>query len=415
MHQPANTPAQGVPYYTPHQSPPSGTAITPTDAATLPKLFTPLTIRGSTLPNRIWTAPMCMYSADNGQLTDFHLQHLGSFATRGAGMVMVEASAVVPEGRISKEDAGIWEDSQIAPLARIATYLHSQGKHLSLQLGHAGRKASTVAPWLDHERGKSILATRVIGGWPDEVVGPSAIPWSRNLATPREMSKAEIRSTVDAFAAAATRCVKAGVDSLELHAAHGYLIHQFLSGVSNTRTDEYGGSFENRIRLLLETINAVRAVIPASMPLFVRISATDWLDKQEYPDAWDVEDTIKLAKLLYPRGVDLLDVSSGGNHEKQMIAPHNEYQVEIAQRVKKELVQAGGEAAKLLVSAVGGIGDGVWANKCLEEKGLDAVFAARAFLRDAGFAATCAEELGVQIQWPKQYLRKGRKRAPQKL
>jgi 2,4-dienoyl-CoA reductase-like NADH-dependent reductase (Old Yellow Enzyme family) len=353
-----------------------------------------------------------MYSADEGHLTDFHVQHLGSIATRGAGLVMVEASAVVPEGRISKEDSGIWKDSQAESLRRIATYFHSQGKHLSLQLAHAGRKASVVAPWLGHERGKSIMATKAIGGWPDKVVGPSPIPWSDHLATPIEMSKEDIKDVVQAFAVAATRCVRAGVDSLEIHAAHGYLIHSFLSGASNTRTDEYGGSFGNRIRILMETVDAIRKVIPKDMPLFVRISATDWLDKKEFPTAWDVEDSIALAKLLYVRGVDLLDVSSGGNHEKQKVAPHNEYQVEIAERIKKELLAEGGEAAKLLISAVGGIADGVWANKILEEKGIDCVRAARAFLRNPGFAVECAEQLGVTVEWPTQYHRRGRRPAP---
>ena len=406
VYQPTNMAAANTPYFTPAQTVPAGTALTPAEST--PKLFTPLTIRGSTLSNRILLAPMCTYSAENGHATDFHLQHLGSIGTRGAGMVMTEAAAVSSVGRISPEDLGLWEDSQIAPLARIATYLHSQGRHFSTQLAHSGRKASTVAPWLDRELGKSILAHRGIGGWSDAVVGASALRWSTGMALPRELSPAEIAGVVQDFAAAAVRAVKAGIDSIQIHAAHGYLIHSFLSGVSNTRTDAYGGSFENRIRILLETVDAVRAVVPESMPLMVRISATDWLPADQYPDAWSVENSIALAKLLYVRGVDLLDVSSGGSHEKQEIAPHNSYQAEIAVRIKKELLAEGGDAAKLLVSAVGGIEDGIGANKLLED-GVDAVFAGRAFLRDPGFALECARELGVKAQWPLQYLRKGEK------
>lgn len=413
VYQPTNTAAPGIPYYTPAQTIPAGASL---DAAeSTPKLFRPLTIRGSTFPNRVLLAPMCMYSADYGAATDFHLQHLGAIGTRGAGLVMSEAAAVSPAGRISKEDLGIWDDSHIAPLARIATYLHSQGKHFSMQIGHSGRKGSTVAPWLDNARGKSILAHRGIGGWSDAVVGASAIRWSEGMALPKELSVEEIKAVVGDFAAAAKRALAAGVDSLQIHGAHGYLIHSFLSGASNIRTDSYGGSFENRIRILIETVDAIRAVIPSSMPLMVRISATDWLPAESYPTAWTVEDSIRLAKLLYVRGVDLLDVSSGGNHEKQEIAPHNQYQVEIAARIKKELLAEGGEAAKLLVSAVGGISDGVGANRIVEELGVDAVFIGRAFLRDPGFALVCAKELGVKVQWPLQYLRKGEKPGETKL
>ena len=408
MYQPTNTGAPGVPFFTPHQTIPSGTSLAPPDAT--PAVFRPLTIRNSTFPNRIWCAPMCMYSADNGHATDFHLQHLGAIATRGAGMVMAEAAAVTKEGRISKEDLGIWDDTHVASLAKVATYIHSQSKHFSVQLAHAGRKASTVAPWLDQERGKSILASPRIGGWPGSVVGASPIPWSAAHAVPRELGTPEIASIVAAFAAAAVRCVKAGVDSLQIHAAHGYLVHSFMSGASNTRTDAYGGTFGNRVRLLLEIVDAVREVIPSSMPLMLRVSATDWLSQDEYPTAWKLEDTIRLAKLLYVRGVDLVDISSGGNHERQQISPHNMYQVQMAAKVKAALVAEGGEAAKLLVSAVGGIADGVWANNVVEELGVDAVFAARAFLRDPNFALRCADELGVKVQAPLQYLRMGRLR-----
>ncbi|KAI5846800.1 NADH:flavin oxidoreductase/NADH oxidase [Tricharina praecox] len=413
MHQPTNTAAPGVSYFTPHQTVPSGTSLAAPEAT--PAVFRPLTIRSSTFPNRIWCAPMCMYSADNGHATDFHVQHLGAIATRGAGMIMSEAAAVTKEGRISKEDLGIWDDAHIASLARVATYIHSQSKHFSVQLAHAGRKASTVAPWLDHERGKSILATPQIGGWPSSVVGASPIRWSADHALPRELTTAEIAAVVAAFAAAAVRCVKAGVDSLQIHAAHGYLVHSFMSGASNTRTDAYGGAFENRVRILLEIVDAVREVIPSSMPLMVRVSGTDWLPEEKYPTAWTLEDTVRLAKQLYAHGVDLLDVSSGGNHENQQISPHNTYQVQMAEKVKAALLAEGGEPAKLLVSAVGAIADGVWANKIVAEMGVDAVFVARAFLRDPNFVLRCAEELGVRVQPPLQYLRMGRLRREEKL
>jgi 2,4-dienoyl-CoA reductase-like NADH-dependent reductase (Old Yellow Enzyme family) len=250
-----------------------------------------------------------------------------------------------------------------------------------------------------------------IGGWSNKVVGPSPIKWSADHALPHELSIAQISDLVSAFVAAAQRAVTAGIDSLEIHAAHGYLIHSFLSGASNTRNDAYGGSFNNRIRLLMEVIDAVRVVIPDSMPLFVRVSATDWLQKDRYPTAWDIPDTIKLAKLLYERGVDLIDVSSGGNHEFQQIPPHNEHQIEIAGKVRAALKQAGGEAAKLLVAAVGGISNGIFANSIVDEDNCpartDVVFAGRAFLRDSGFALACADDLNIRVQWPLQYLRKG--------
>jgi 2,4-dienoyl-CoA reductase-like NADH-dependent reductase (Old Yellow Enzyme family) len=254
-----------------------------------------------------------------------------------------------------------------------------------------------------------MLAGREIGGWPDAVVGPSPIAWDPNYALPHELSRQEVRDVTNAFAAAAKRAVRAGVDSVEIHAAHGYLLNSFLSGASNHRTDEYGGSFEGRTRIVFETIEAVRAVIPSAMPLFLRVSSTDWLDEKKYPTAWGVADTIRLAKLLYVRGVDLLDCSSGGNHPEQNIQPHNEYQIEIAGQVKKALREEEGEAGKLLIGAVGGVGDGKWANKIVADGMADVVLAARAFLRSSEFTLTCADELGVKVQWPLQYLRRGRR------
>lgn len=252
---------------------------------------------------------MCTYSASNGHLTDFHLIHLSALAFRGASLTIIEASSVLPNGRISPEDSGLWADSQIAPIKRIADFVHSQNQKLGIQLAHAGRKASTVAPWLS-EKGKA-LATEDVGGWPEDVMGPSAIQWGEGYPMPREMSEKHLQDVVEGFKLSARRAVEAGVDVIELHAAHGYLLCSFLSPISNQRSDRYGGSFENRVRLLLEVVQAVRTVIPAGMPLLVRVSATEWMEHQGN-ESWDVESTIKLAKLLPALGVDLLDVSSGG-------------------------------------------------------------------------------------------------------
>ncbi|KAL7266684.1 NADH-dependent flavin oxidoreductase [Rhizina undulata] len=409
-YQPKNTPAPNTPYFTPLQSPPSGTAAplesqpVVNTAEKFPPLFKPLKIRDAEFPNKIFCAPMCMYSADYGKLTDFHLMHLGGIAFRGPGLVMVEATAVMPEGRISPEDSGIWEDAQIEPLKRIVTFIHSQSHHVSLQLAHAGRKASTVAPWLGDERGKSILAGEGIGGWPSAVVAPSAIPWDDLHANPRELSIPEIKSLVKAFGDGAERALKAGIDSLEIHAAHGYLIHEFLSPVSNTRTDEYGGSFENRIRFLKEIAFEVRSRMPAGMPLFVRVSATDWLESI-YPEAWEIEQTARLAKVLYGWGVDLIDVSSGGNHPKQKFGMHSDYQIDLAARVRRELDAEGGDAKKLLVGAVGGIVEGKQANDILVKGKADVVFVARQFLREPNFVLRAAKDLEIEVKWPNQYMR----------
>ncbi|KAG0650607.1 NADPH dehydrogenase [Hyphodiscus hymeniophilus] len=357
---PANTAAPNAPYYTPIQSPPVGTALSPNP----PTIFTPLKIRDVTFQNRIWVAPMCMYSASNGHLTDFHLVHLSAFAYRGASLTILEATSVLPNGRITPQDSGLWSDSQIAPIRRIADFLHSQDQKLGIQLAHAGRKASTCAPWLA-KRGKTVLATEDVGGWPEDVMGASAIPWSKEgFAMPREMSASDVQDVIDGFRDSAKRAVEAGVDVIEIHGAHGYLISSFLSPISNQRKDKYGGSFENRIRLLVEVIEAVRAVIPSGMPLLVRVSSTEWMEKSEYPVSWDVESTIKLAKLLPALGVDLLDVSSGGNNELQAITPYNDFQVGIAGRIRSELYAAG--IKDLLIGAVGMITEAEAAKSIVE-------------------------------------------------
>ena len=310
------------------------------------------------------------YSADNGHLTDWHLTHLGGITQRGPGLTFVEATAVQPEGRITPEDSGLWQDSQIEPLRRIVEFAHSQSQKIAIQLGHAGRKASTVAPWLS----KGDTATKEVNGWPDNVYAPSAVSFSEAFPDPKAMTEQDIVEYKKAFVAAVKRAIKAGFDVIEIHNAHGYLLHEFLSPVSNKRTDKYGGSWENRVRLTLEVVEEVRAVIPKDMPLFLRISATDWLDtqKDEFPESWTQADTAKLAPLLAERGVDLLDVSTGGNHPSQKIITGESYQAPFAKAVKEKVGDS------LLVSTVGSITNGPQAQKLLEE-GLDVVFVGRFF------------------------------------
>jgi 2,4-dienoyl-CoA reductase-like NADH-dependent reductase (Old Yellow Enzyme family) len=363
---------------------------------------------------------MCMYSADNGHLTDFHLVHLGAFAYRGASLTIIEASAVLPNGRITPQDAGLWTDSQIAPIKRIADFLHSQNQKLGIQLAHAGRKASACAPWLV-ERGKAVTATEDVGGWPNNVMGASAIKWGEGFANPREMTGQDIQDVINGFRDSAKRALEAGVDVIEIHAAHGYLLSSFLSPISNRRTDNYGGSFENRIRLLLEVIKAIREVIPKGMPLLVRVSSTEWMDKQ-VSESWDVESTIRLAKLLPALGVDLLDVSSGGNNEKQAMTPYNDFQIGIAGRIREELHESG--IKDLLIGAVGMITEAEAAKAIVEngnagkkdetveiedEQGArakaDIVLVARQFLREPEWVLRVAYRLGVKVQWPQQYHR----------
>ncbi|KUJ18605.1 NADH-dependent flavin oxidoreductase-like protein [Mollisia scopiformis] len=428
---PQNTAAPNAPYFTPIQSPPAGTALSDNP----PTLFSPLKIRDVTFQNRIWVAPMCMYSADKGHLTDFHLVHLGAFAYRGASLTIVEATSVLANGGITPQDAGLWTDSQIAPLKRVADFIHSQNQKIGIQLAHAGRKASCIAPWLV-ERGKALTATEDVGGWPDDVMGASAIKWGEGYPSPREMTSQDIKDVINGFRDSARRSVEAGIDVIEIHAAHGYLLSSFLSPTSNKRTDAYGGNFENRIRILIEIITSIRAVIPEGMPLLVRVSATEWLEESDEPESWKVEDTIRLAKLLPALGVDLLDVSSGGNNEKQRITPFNDFQVGIAGQVREALFAAGvkdlligavgmiteAEAAKAIVEngkalreAGSGMGDSEGtegAGKVIEiedEQGAkakaDIVLVARQFLREPEWALRVAYRLGVKVQWPQQYHR----------
>ncbi|KAG5732248.1 putative NADPH dehydrogenase C23G7.10c [Termitomyces sp. T112] len=387
-----NVPAKGVPYFTPAQDPPSGTALDPQPSGkSIPKLFQPLKIRELEFHNRIFLSPLCQYSAENGKLTPWHKAHLGGIYTRGPGLSIVEATAVTPEGRITPEDSGLWSDEHIPPLAEIVEFAHSQGQKIGIQLAHAGRKASTIAPWISGDPTASTEA----GGWPDDVWGPSAIAYSDQYPNPKALTKEGIKRVVDAYVAATKRALKAGFDLVEIHNAHGYLLQSFLSPISNKRTDEYGGSFENRIRLTLEVVDAVRAVIPDSMPLFLRISATDWLE-EVMPDepSWRSEDTARLAPILHAHGVDFLDVSGGGNHPEQKIKGGPAYQAPFAHDVKKAL----DSSSKLVVGSVGAITDGHTAQSVLDKGQADVILVGRNFIKNPGTVWAFAEDLGVEIK-----------------
>ncbi|KAF1953765.1 NADPH dehydrogenase [Byssothecium circinans] len=357
----------------------------------IPKLFQPLKIRGTTFQNRITLSPLCQYSSDNGHVTHWQLTHIGGIVQRGPGLTFVEATAIVPEGRITPEDAGIWQDSQIEPFRQIVEFAHSQNQKIGIQLAHAGRKASTVAPWLS----MGDLATKELNGWPDNVKAPSAIPFNDKHAQPKEMTKEDIETYKKAFKEAVERSLKAGFDVIEIHNAHGYLLHEFLSPATNKRTDEYGGSFENRIRLTLEIVDIARKTIPDTMPLFLRISATDWLEDSDI-ESWTLDQTIKLAEILADKGVDLLDVSSAGNHEKQKIKAGPGYQEPFAKAIKDKV------GDKLLVGTVGSITEGKQANGYLENDNLDVVFAGRMFQKNPGLVWAWADDLGVEVRWANQ-------------
>ncbi|KAI9712739.1 MAG: hypothetical protein M1820_001361 [Bogoriella megaspora] len=380
--------------------PPSGTAVGVGDNGdNVPKLFQPLKLRGLTLQNRIMLAPLCQYSAEDGHHTDWHLTHLGGIIQRGPGISFIEATAVTPEGRITPEDSGLWKDAQIAPLKRIVDFAHSQGQKIGIQIAHAGRKASTVAPWLSSGE----LAGEELNGWPNSVYGPSAIPWNEKHAMPHAMTLDDIQSLKVSWVAAVRRALTAGFDAVEVHAAHGYLLHEFMSGVANERTDQYGGSFENRIRLALEIVDLTRAELPSNMPLFVRISATDWLDDvEEFKDKnpWTVKQSVELAKILSQRGVDLLDVSSGGNSPKAQMKSGPGYQVPFAKEIKKAVGDA------MAIGTVGLITSGIQANDILEGKNdgqpLDLAIAGRGFQKNPGLVAAWADELGIDVQMANQ-------------
>ncbi|KAB8346232.1 hypothetical protein FH972_023278 [Carpinus fangiana] len=384
-----NKAAPGISYFTPAQTPPAGTAVDPQpDGKPIPKLFQPLKLRGLTLPNRIVLSPLCQYSADNGHATPWHMAHLGGIISRGPGLSFVEATAVEARGRISPQDVGLWQDSQIEPLRQVVEFAHSQNQKIAIQLGHGGRKASTVAPWL----AGGALAAPSVGGWPDDVVGPSAIPWNEQHAPVKAMTLDDIAAFKANFGAAVSRALAAGFDAIEIHNAHGYLLHSFLSPVSNARTDHYGGSWDNRTRLTREVVELTRALLPADMPLLLRISATDFLEESQ-PDtpSWRVEDTVRLAPILADLGVDLLDVSGGGNHPAQHPHAGEAYQAPFAKAIK----QAVGD--RLAVGTVGSLLSATTAEKQLED-GLDAAFVGRGFQKNPGLVWAWADELDVEVK-----------------
>lgn len=339
----------------------------------MPHLFEPLTLRGVTLRNRIGVSPMCEYSSEEGMPNDWHLVHLGSRAVGGAGLVMTEAAAVVPRGRISPQDAGIWSDTHAEAWARVTRFITSQGAVAGVQLAHAGRKGSTPRPW---DSGQAVTDSE--GGW--EPVAPSALAFDEGYRAPHALTREEIAQTVQAFADATKRSDAAGFDWLELHAAHGYLLHEFLSPKSNTRTDDYGGEFENRIRIVLETVRAIRGVWPERKPLAIRFSCTDWTE-----GGWTLEETVELSRRVGAEGVDLIDCSSGGGVPHVRIPVGAGYQVPLAETVRRE--------AKIPTAAVGLITAPAQADEIIRNGRADMVMLARELLRDPYWPLHAAREL----------------------
>jgi 2,4-dienoyl-CoA reductase-like NADH-dependent reductase (Old Yellow Enzyme family) len=361
----------------------------------MPHLFSELRLRDVTLPNRIGVSPMCQYSCVDGYANDWHFAHLATRAVGGAGLVFTEAAAVSPEGRISPQDLGAWSDQHFEPLERIARFIDGQGAIAGIQLAHAGRKASVYRPWSG--RG---AAPEASGGW--RPVAPSALAFGEGYATPSELSLDRIAALQQAFAAAAGRAYAAGFRAIEIHAAHGYLAHEFLSPLSNRRADAYGGSFDNRARFLSECVAAVRRTLPDKCPLFVRISATDWTE-----GGWDVEQSVELARRLKRLGVDVVDCSSGGNVEKAEIPVGPGYQVPFAERIRRE--------AGVATAAVGMITAAAQADQIVRTGAADLVLLARELLREPYWPLQAAHELGHVMPWPAQYLRAGPAGAPERM
>jgi 2,4-dienoyl-CoA reductase-like NADH-dependent reductase (Old Yellow Enzyme family) len=354
-------------------------------------LLSPLTIRGVTLRNRIVMSPMCQYSAVDGMPDDWHLVHLGSRAAGGVGLVIVEATAITPEGRISPGDLGLWSDAHADAFRRIATFVKSQGAVPGIQLAHAGRKASCDAPW----RGGAQLGLDQ-GGW--ETLGPSAVAFQDGERPPRELAARELDAIVAAFEAAARRALGAGFQVLEIHAAHGYLLHEFLSPLANRRTDDYGGTLENRMRLTFRVTERLRSVMPADVPLFLRVSATDWVD-----GGWDAAQSVELARRVKALGVDLVDTSSGGMTPSAQIPVGKGYQVPLARRIRDE--------AKIATGAVGLITDVEQANDVVTGGDADLVIIGRELLRDPYWAIKAQQALGGDPAWPVPYGYAVRRRA----
>jgi 2,4-dienoyl-CoA reductase-like NADH-dependent reductase (Old Yellow Enzyme family) len=363
------------------------------------RLFESYTLRSLPIPNRVWMAPMCQYSAapegdEIGAPTDWHFAHLAARASGGTGLILTEATAVSAEGRISPYDLGIWNDTQVAAFKRIVDFLKSQGSVAGIQIAHAGRKASTAPTWVDH--GAPIAPDAPYGWIPD---GPSAFPFDEASTPPNELTKDEIREIVQQFGEAAKRALAAGFEVIEVHGAHGYLVNQFLSPFTNLRTDEYGGSFEGRTRFALEVVDAVRAVWPETLPVFFRISATDWLteNKADPRTGWTSDDTVQFAKELHAHGVDLMDVSSGGNAPDAKIEAAPGFQVPFAERVRTEV--------GMPVAAVGLITEPEQAEAIVSDGRADAVLLGRALLRDPNWALHAANALGATVRRPIQYHR----------
>ncbi|KAK4494682.1 hypothetical protein PRZ48_014038 [Zasmidium cellare] len=440
-----NAPVEGLPFFSPQHAQSPGSAVGLN--ANTPTLFKPLTIRSKTLRNRIVVAPMCQYSAADsgpleGALTPYHTVTLGHYALKGAALVFIEATGVQPNGRISANCPGLWSDAQIDGVKAVADFIHGQGGLCGLQLAHAGRKASCVAPFISMKQGlRNVRATKDVGGWPENVVGPSggdSEVWDGKSVNdpkggywaPRELSVSNIQELVQAWGTAAARAVRAGVDVLEIHGAHGYLINQFLSPVTNKRTDKYGGSYENRTRFLVEVIKSVRANIPDTMPLFLRLSTTEWLENTEVGKklgCWTIDDTIRLAKTLPDLGIDLLDCSSGGNHPDQQLTAFGtdtkDYQTKLAAQIRKAVRDEGNN---LLIGAVGLITEAEQARDIVEEPTIkeeadavkkmtepgngkepmaDIVLVARQFMREPEWVLRVAAQLDLDVAWPSQFLR----------
>ena len=360
----------------------------------MPHLFSALRLRDVTLANRVGVSPMCQYSCVDGLANDWHFAHLAARAVGGAALVFTEAAAVTPEGRISPEDLGAWSDKHFEPLERIARFIDGQGAVAGIQLAHAGRKASVYRPW----SGDGAVPVAE-GGW--RPVGPSALAFSEHYATPEELTVEAIAALQQAFATAASRAYAAGFRVIEIHGAHGYLAHQFLSPLSNRRADAYGGSFDNRTRFLCECVAAVRRALPDRCPLFVRISATDWTE-----GGWDIEQSVELARRLKSLGVDVIDCSSGGNVEKAKVPVGPSYHVPFAERIRRE--------ANIAAAAVGMITAPPQANQIVSAGQADLVLLARELLRDPYWPLRAARELGHEMAWPAQYLRAGPPGAPER-
>ena len=350
------------------------------------KLFTPLKIKGIELKNRIAVSPMCQYSSVKGMPNDWHLVHLGSRAVGGAGLILTEATAVSPEGKISPDDLGIWNDEQMNAYKRITSFIKSQNSVSGIQLAHAGRKASTYSPWKGNGEVKAEN-----GGW--QSLAPSPIPFSENFPHPKELSKEDIQTIIDQLTQSAKRSIDAGFEVIELHFAHGYLVHEFYSPISNQRKDNYGGTLENRCRFAIEIAKSVRQVIPGGTPLFARISSTDWVE-----GGWDIDQSVQLANWLKDIGVDLIDCSSGGNVPKAKIPTAPGYQIPFSERIKKE--------TKILTGGVGLITTAEQAEEIISSGKADIVLLARQMLHEPYFALNAAKNLNVDLEdFPKQYLR----------